>query len=582
MFRPLLCVLFFGYATTLPAQCPAGGRVLDAADGLPLADVLVLATDGSDSTYTDRRGRFRLPDASCAAGGSLRFRKIGYEDLETVLPATRTGLSVSLAATTYAHEAFTFSAQSAASYLRPYLANIPVRYPTVTEEYRGRTTEAVSMEGQVIYHIEAQTTATKLGYRERNAIGRVRVDSSVITRVGTVPISIIAGVHNVHRFDAVKRRLGPLHDRRLDNYRLRFGSDTRDDGLVRIDFSHPKMSGYLLLNPADTSIVRVDYDVEGEMPDEPSLLANTTERVFLRFTTHYGRSAGRYRIDSIHYRTAFQIADQRVDLSNRYVRLDRSPVASIAWRDAFGYDRALRYYVDSTQLLPTDSIDLSSLIKASRGGIPRGRGLRVFFTLHLNPVSTEAGTVALPLLGRTEAVDGGPPLRFVIGSTVSYELTRALRLEGHLGASPQSFTGEWVLGPRYYLPLGNRRPWLLGAGAAFGSRQSTLRVLRDFGLAAPIAADGRTLDTPSIDAYLVRRALGTSLTLDLVVPLRTTQVRWSLSYFHPFRTRYERILEERGAGFLRRTQRIRTDVADPTGLPLLDNPLTLSILYNFN
>lgn len=203
--------------------------------------------------------------------------------------------------------------------LQKVIENIPNNYPTWTERLTGKTIEEGFQDKahQVKYYrVEAEVEADKLDYSQIHHYGNVQINNrsyQMYDAYKSSSIRIISGAHNIHRFDFVKKRLGPLKVNKLNRYELTLIDTVFEDEspLAKLAFVGRAYQGVLFINLINFSIHRGEFTWRKGVDDELSKTHSTSDlsdhrRRYLTFVTDYFFNEGRYHLRFIHYKTGFK------------------------------------------------------------------------------------------------------------------------------------------------------------------------------------------------------------------------------------------------------------------------------------
>ncbi|TXB65575.1 carboxypeptidase-like regulatory domain-containing protein [Phaeodactylibacter luteus] len=200
--------------------------------------------------------------------------------------------------------------------LQKVLDAIPENYPQQSERITGRVIEqlaADSLYQDLIYSADAIIEADKLTYSKPNKYSTVRIlDGEVeFQKPGYSPFTtIIAGAHNVHRFDVVAAREAPLDDIFAEKYRFKLLDTLSYMGgaLFKMEFETPGYYGALYIQDSTYALVRAEYTTKKEKLQ--SFVQNRySSRLFRHFTIEYFKEDRFFRLSFINYRTGFSEKD---------------------------------------------------------------------------------------------------------------------------------------------------------------------------------------------------------------------------------------------------------------------------------
>jgi|GEM_PF-5933278 len=220
--------------------------------------------------------------------------------------------------------------------LQKVLDAIPENYPVQNERITGQVIEQLASDSlyqELIYSAEAMIEADKLPYSKRSKYSTVRIlDGEVkFQKQGRSPsIQIMAGAHNVHRFDVVASREPPLDNIQSKKYRFQLMDTTRYMGedLFKMGFETPEYNGTLYIQDSTYALVKAEYKIKEEKVQGFALSGGST-RLFLNFTTEYFKADSCFRLSFINYQTGFSdvsiVSDDRVYLNNFFYLSRHNP-----------------------------------------------------------------------------------------------------------------------------------------------------------------------------------------------------------------------------------------------------------------
>ena len=298
----------------LSAQVIAG-YVLEAETGVPLpyAHVQVVSPSGH-GTITNFKGQFQLtPQENWPQPLAVRISSIGH----VTRSATLTGQKVDtiyLAQDKDQLQEITIVANDFERQLmRRVIAKIPENHPVWKEFLTGVVTEKGyldSLQTIPLYEATAIIRADKESYEKRQDLSNVAVKDG---QLRTFPaynqtrIRIIAGPHNVHRFDVVQLRFGPLRANALNTYNFTRLPETTFDGepILPLKFENKDYQGTVYINLRDTAV----HEMQVTYLNPSKFYTTSSTRTYLRFKVGYSKFDGRYRLRFINYSTGFIDAD---------------------------------------------------------------------------------------------------------------------------------------------------------------------------------------------------------------------------------------------------------------------------------
>lgn len=329
------CLFMFMLLSTVSSlsfgQNAYTGVILDAESRQPVPYAhAVLATAPGRGTITNASGRFFFRrKASMPNPVEMRFSSMGYTSATFPVYAGKTDTFLLAPAAHGLAEVVVTPEDYERNLLRRLIARIPINHPTHNERLIGEVVErgfGDTLHVRPLYEARAITLADKRGYHRRSDYGNVAVLEGT---VDTFPdfvhsnLRISAGAFNVHRFDVVQLRRGPLNERRLMDYSFESLDMQTFDGhpIQPIRFTGNDLKGVIYINMTDTAIYEVDVEVQrGAFDSFGQGLSFGSRRSYLTFQTGYAKFDGLYRLKYIHYNTAFSsgVRGGRFFLENTY------------------------------------------------------------------------------------------------------------------------------------------------------------------------------------------------------------------------------------------------------------------------
>ncbi len=324
----LLLVLLLSFQDFASAQKREfKGRLLDSMteEPIPFAHFNLLSSPGA-GFISDRQGTFRFTTVPDSANRlRVKVTSIGYESKAFALEPD-TDQTIYLKASAQELQAVTISQYSLEEeLLRKVIEAIPENYSLQHERLIGRTIEEAFQDSayQIPYYkSEATVEADKLSYDKKRTLGNVAVGEGNTVKYPALEetdIEIIAGTHNIHRFDFVMMRLGPLTTNRIKKYYLNI-TDTINSGnesLIRLFFKGKDYKGRLFINATNYAVQRGEFEYTEEELKRKNTIKDT-ERHALKFVTEYSATDKVYRLRLINYTTAFS-ESKTADTPNFYL-----------------------------------------------------------------------------------------------------------------------------------------------------------------------------------------------------------------------------------------------------------------------
>lgn len=305
------CVMV--YATATSAQVYTG-YVFDAdhKKPIPYAHIQIVKPAGNGAT-TATSGQFRInAQASWPQPLQVRISSVGFETKSLALQNQKTDTIFLKPQISQLEEVAITAIDYERQLLRRVIAKIPENYPNWTEHLIGAVTEKGfldSLQTIPLYEAWAEIGADKPSYQTRQDLGNVMVrDGGVQTFKDFKETSfrIYAGIYNVHRFDAVQLRLGPLRLSDLPDYDFNRHPLRIFDGapMLPINFKSKEFTGTIYINMTDTAVHEMHVQHVKPATGFSGIIAGAG-RTYLHYKVGYSKYDGRYRLRYINYSTGF-------------------------------------------------------------------------------------------------------------------------------------------------------------------------------------------------------------------------------------------------------------------------------------
>ncbi len=497
------------------------GRLLDKETNDPIAFAHInLVSSPGKGFLSTRDGSFdfmAVPDSPGVLEVYITF--IGYETLRLKLQSGESN--------TYYLKSSAFILPSVAvtpfnaeeELLRKVIERIPDNYPTELERLTGTTLEEAFQDSlfQIPYYTsEAKVEADKQSYDKKRTLGNVKVIDGETTKYEAYTntnIRIRAGIHNIHRFDFVMMRLGPLVVNRLDKYKLSILDTVSsvNGGLIRLRFSDTDYKGMFYINSANYAIERGEFEYTAAQLKKKNLLKET-ERHHLKFVTEYSSDDSLYRLRFINYRTSFTSGSKekypRFYLNNTFsINTFKSATEQIQFLQRLGQSHRM---ADELPLLGSDTAEVAvpgpkappAMAKSSWQVLTRfsfGVGLSVT----LSDQGSYTTTLSAGPLNQTYRREGKKQAVVSSLSTMAYQISAGNELFFSWNIKKKEL-GLYSIGMQWNRPLLNSMRWHWLAGAQIGYRQMRQK-LETFSSTDDFSIDDKSFDSGQLSVYSEQR-----------------------------------------------------------------------------
>ena len=534
------------------AQSTYTGIVLDTESRhpVPYAHVVLAAAPGR-GTITNASGRFYFRrKASMPNPVEMRFSSMGYESATFPVYAGKTDTFLLAPAAHGLAEVVVTPEDYERNLLRRLIARIPINHPTHNERLIGEVVErgfGDTLNARPLYEARAITLADKQGYHRRSDYGNVAVLEGT---VDTFPdfvhanLRISAGAYNVHRFDVVQLRRGPLNERRLMDYSFESLEMQSFDGhpIQPIRFTGNDLKGLIYINMTDTAIYEVDVEVQRRAFDSFGQgISFGSRRSYLTFQTGYAKFDGLYRLKYIHYNTAFAsgVRGGRFFLENTYaINVFEITDEPISHMDRVGFNDRL-----------TDLVILNNRTASGDTLVVQGARLTTQFERVLSRISSEVGYFGMFYTRdeRTysgtdpdwpEELSGTLPAQDGYLHGVSYQMN--FRLNGRFsviwnsGGLFSKMYNQQALGLQLTQSIGFAARWTIRLAAAIGVETFNAE-LADIGEAAQYPVLNREIGFKNTSmSYLTENFFASPILSVGFAPKRNLRFSLSAMYIAPF------------------------------------------------
>lgn len=465
---PLVVLVVVAMAGPLRAQeYRFEGTVQDAEseEPIPFARFQILP-EGKSGFVADLNGNFS--HLAMTQKLEVMVSSIGYETTRFELAAESSRLIRLQPAPISTDDVVITYIDQERALLQKVLDAIPENYPQENERITGRVIEQLATDSlyqDLIYSAEANIEADKLSYAKRNKYSTVRLLEGKVERhkPDYKPFTnIMAGAHNVHRFDVVASREPPLDNIYSKRYRFQLVDTTSylGEALFKMRFETPTYEGALYIQDHTYALVKAEYTVKQEKVQDFAMRGSSS-RLFLHFTTEYYQSDRLFRLSFINYRTGFseqsRVPTKRIYLNNFFYLNRHTPsTAPIPFNDQINFsDRlVLELSPDSSAQSPGNAPQ--KILK----NISLGSSLGL---LAYQPVSELSALYASGFDGQLR----GRVNEVLFVSHIKYRLRNAWGI-AYVGGASINFTrrvNSHSLLMTWSHPLTRNQRWLFGIGA---------------------------------------------------------------------------------------------------------------------
>jgi len=308
-------ILQFMTVPLLAQEFTFSGEIKDGDSGEPVSFARCqILPDGKSGFVADLNGTFlhRAAEQKIA----VMITAIGYEPKKVELSVDAPNIIELQTAPLWLPEVVIRYVDHERELLQRVLDAIPENYPPQSERITGRVIEQLATDSlyqDLIYSADANIEADKLTYSKRNTYSSVRIldgELEVQKPRYSAFTTILAGAHNVHRFDVVAAREAPLDDIHSKKYKFQLVDTLSYIGraLFKMQFETPKYQGALYIQDSTYALVKAEYTVKKEKLQ--SFTQNRySNRLFRKFTTEYFKEDGFFRLSFINYQTGFSEKD---------------------------------------------------------------------------------------------------------------------------------------------------------------------------------------------------------------------------------------------------------------------------------
>jgi hypothetical protein len=537
----------------LKAQHVFSGVVIDAETSKPLPYVHVIFPDCEETaTITRSDGTFRIQIPEIYTRKlQVQLTCMGMQTVNDSLVAGKHKTFYMLPDRSLLRETFVGDFDYERFMIRRLVALIPENYPNQNERIKGVVTEkgfVDSLKATPIYKTTVQIRADKSTYNRKSDFGNVEVidgETETYPAYANSWVNIVAGVYNVHRFDIVAKRSGPLQLSKINQYHFENLGFTKFDQteILKLRFEGKDAQGILYINTEDTALVQAEITLH-KFEDSMLGFLRSANRRFLNYSVTYGKFDGRYRLRNILYETGFDDGPSQTFFLENTFTIENFNLVKLAIPES----RKIGYYDVLLHQVPGYIIDSAD----NRIGTRRISGTldKIFGSLY-----SAFGTYLLPVSRSAFEIPGamtGVPNHAVASKemlTFGFAFSTDVRIYGkhYLGLQIHSASnkhGLSMFGYTFRQPLGFTGRHKLGLGLHVGE-QTFNRRIGQLELENREKIGNRTLRAGTVLADHQERqwVLMPQLTYDFGFK-RSWVVRLSASYLSPFHTTQHAIYAE--------------------------------------
>jgi len=303
------CIFLF--TPWVNAQSQFSGKVTDGTGKpVPYAHVQV----GSEGTVSRENGEFVLIMRGAVDSVQVKVSSIGYKLGSHLLTKGKFQRLVLQEDLVLLNTVVISPDKTIADLVNKAVQAIPTNYAKVNTKLYGKVIEEVGLDSslqKLIYRAQADVVADKSSYETRQTMGNVAVENGRLENFrdpDSLATRIIAGIHNVHRFDIIAARLEPLNNpySKRNFYTITDTLAYRGGAVYVVDFDTDDFTGKLYIHTSSYAIIKGEYSLRKEKLKSHAMSASSSERLFLNFTVEYDLQDSLYGLSYINYRTAFK------------------------------------------------------------------------------------------------------------------------------------------------------------------------------------------------------------------------------------------------------------------------------------
>ena len=438
--------------------------------------------------------------------------------------------------------------------IKKVIGNIPKNYPIQPEQLWGRTQEETYWDrlfSQPIYKAEANTVSDKFSYALKNRFGNVKLLEKKLRvfEADSLKVRFYAGIHNVHRFDWVMRKEGPLERSKQNQFQFTI-KDTvffGDKKVIQMDYKGDKKFGTLFIEAETFAIIRMDQEVDAKSVVGNLSFLNPYRRIFFKTRTEYNRyDDGKWRLKFIHYTTAFKHRknDKQFFLNNTYAT-QKVEVAGTK----IPLEERVSYQTILTDIKPTNS---NALVYKKNKGEMNSKFLRFIrklsFLVGLDylDIRSKAYHFSMPILDLNIEKLPQSTLLKVLSFKYNYSLsnTTGLVLESSKAIQDKSYEAI-ALGLYFRNELSTRGHWWYQFNANTGIR-NLRRLLEVVTFSEPLRIGGENFDSGKIALYGAQQEWFFSPEIHIYYQLNPSlKLGFGMSYFFPIQTQTGLFVQEK-------------------------------------
>ncbi len=325
MVRVIVSIFFLVTVSALNAQKYFSGIVVDQKEQpIPFAHIQLKGS--SVGTITNSEGMFAIYiPKNQASINHVLISSIGYVSKEMMVTERFEKIILQEDIIQLA-EIAVIPIDYALEIVEKAIANIPKNYPQTEERHTGFVREHAywdSLKTQPVYIVESVVESHKKSYNQKVKSGTVKLIEGrkyESNELDSLRARFYGGTHDAHEFDIVARRSSFLD--KPSKYALEIVDTLRYDSkdVFKIAFSKEKNSfGHVLIVDSSFAILKAEF-----VSTDFSGLIEGRSRKFQKFTVNYIEDA-KWRLNSVYYKTAFQMGERILYLFSEYATTEINP-----------------------------------------------------------------------------------------------------------------------------------------------------------------------------------------------------------------------------------------------------------------
>ena len=550
----LLLLWFYSFHILAQNQLPQfSGKIIDKTNGeeLPFATIQAITYAGFGSV-SNSQGEFSFSGKETWSDTlDVRVSYLGYESAVFTLIA---GLYQELAlneSVKELREIIILPDDFVLDVLREVINRIPSNYPDRHERIQAVTVEQTFLKPDredLLYRATAEVQADIFSYANKRHPVNIEVlskevDVTALYYDKMLGISVVAGAHNLQRFDLVAQRSGPFDLKNLTRYDFEIIDTLSFDNeqFAVISFSQNKeFEGKVFVNTEDYGIKKVEVDIfdfRSELYQSINRQNFDPTRRNFQISTEYLRYPdGRYRFQYAYYNTYFVYTSGRTFFLENIFTLQEFErgILAIPFTRQADYNSSL---VDFAEIFASraDTTNISQILISNDSLIQE--------TITVNPALLKTALSLRKLkwrwsmagafqtwdaqninfqepIGYQYQLEANERLVPLVGYSLSYPVFRRMELFYALSGSLQQqryHRYELGLESTFNLTKTNSIRWIMGTGIGrqrMGMRLPTLIPDEEFSIGR------RTFDSEEVNVFSRQRELVLTPRLGLAIKAR--------------------------------------------------------------